>query len=904
MSESWRMDLERRVSSIENLSPQILDLRVDQLPGQALDNLGLQLFNEVRGVTGNWEGVAEELGISSVAELEQIRRHAQVAQVFPGCRMLRDWGKRSGSTVFVLLNALRRQNREDCVDLVVKACKDLHSMQLNVKIEDERGQFKYLSVTTKKDSSLAASLENVLSGLPSYVITGPNPKITWQTPAYHLKGTQLSVKKGEITDESERSVYGSFQISTPKPCVAEGAPSYPSGYDPGYRSTSQATSLPFNIPVTDEASTSNNLCSVTAPKVHSNTGYAHPETYDRYNNLSERESAIKPLPCQNLPSSSNSSPHHFPSFEWSCSSSHVDRQTLLKKPSCSVVESYPTLRTLPSGTYPKGYLFEPDHFRSASFEDEDDITLMKRCEPQRKSVDSKPNRHTPKVSDYVPHTHPVLRFSNQSATFRPESPSSMASSMPHSKPLPCVKNEIYVSHDRMPPPSSFPRMPMTNVKPKPCVLQQRKDGYIDVVAQEKGELQGMHGSHSLPVLRQKGEPITVPAKRDSKEEKERPKSVPDEFKRPPAQCVVSKDSHGYATFASQSSLMEIDTDSRSRSSSDASAFTVIDTDADGYLSYRGNSGSMTSKQDSAMEGEPMESSTESENSNRHQTVALVIQQSSNGYFGFSTSSGVNPPQGLPHVQLSEYMAMNRSESMPAEMPSQMNSDGLVYARFSAEDEEQDASYSDMQQMTKFPPKKQPIPMNRHWSANDMEYLEGVPDDSQYTYIDDISQNQLRSLPPTPSPPIPMKRLRTSHDRPIVRDLCDLDAVPGWCPQETEESICSTMKRYQQEDGNFIVWWIGRKRQYVITVSHLNALRNYLIFERQHGTRVRLYIFPGGRDFDNLKELVEHYMREGLKGPDVNPTEHSRGKRWQQFSHVKLRKPLRVKYSHTIRKKAS
>lgn len=64
---------------------------------------------------------------------------------------------------------------------------DLHSMQLNVKIEDERGQFKYLSVTTKKDSTLAASLENVLSGLPSYVITGPNPKITWQTPAYHLK---------------------------------------------------------------------------------------------------------------------------------------------------------------------------------------------------------------------------------------------------------------------------------------------------------------------------------------------------------------------------------------------------------------------------------------------------------------------------------------------------------------------------------------------------------------------------------------------------------------------------------------------------------------------------------------------------------------------------------------------
>ncbi|XP_046560010.1 uncharacterized protein LOC124269023 isoform X2 [Haliotis rubra] len=216
MNDSWRMDLDRRVSAIENLSPQILDHRVDQLPGQALDNLGMMLFNEVRGVAGNWEGVAEELGISTAAEVEQIRRHAQVIQVFPGCRMLRDWGKRSGSTVFVLLNALRRQNREDCVDLVVKACKDLHSMQLNVKIEDERGQFKYLLVTTKKDSTLAASLENVLPGLPSYVITGPTPQITWQTPAYHLKGTQLSVKKGEITDESHRSVYGILQVSSQK----------------------------------------------------------------------------------------------------------------------------------------------------------------------------------------------------------------------------------------------------------------------------------------------------------------------------------------------------------------------------------------------------------------------------------------------------------------------------------------------------------------------------------------------------------------------------------------------------------------------------------------------------------------------------------------------------------------
>ncbi|XP_067683977.1 uncharacterized protein [Haliotis asinina] len=780
---------------------------------------------------------------------------------------------------------------------------DLHSMQLNVKIEDERGQFKYLLVTTKKDSTLAASLENVLPGLPSYVITGPTPQITWQTPAYHLKGTQLSVKKGEVTDESHRSVYGRFQISSPQEHVAEGVTSNQGcGFYLGSPSTftSQTAPLPFNIPVVEEASTSNNLCSVTTPKVRSNGCYDHSDTYETYNNLSQRESS-RPLPCQNLPSSSNLDLDSL-SFDSPSGPSHVDRQTLLKKPSYSVVETYPTLGSLPSRTSPKGYLFDPDRIRSASFEhddDDDDTTLMKRCEPQRRS-EPKPKKHSPKVSDYVPHTHPVLRFSNQSMQSRQENPSSMASSWPRLKPLPCVKNEIYVSHDKILPSSSLPQMPVPNVKPMPCVLQQRKDGYIDVVAQDKGDLRGMQGANSLPVLRQTSEPCTNPSRRDSKEEKERPKSVPDEFKRPPAQCVVSKDSHGYATFASLSSLMDVDVDSRSRSSSGASAFTVIETDADGYLTYKGNTESMTSNAEGAMEGECFESSMESDD-DRHQTVPLVIQQNSNGYFGFSASPSVSS-QGLPEVQPSGYMAMSRSESMPAAMPSQMNSEGIVYARFGDEDEEEDASYFDMKQMTPFVPKTQPA--NRHWSANDMEYLDCMTPTSQYTYIDAISQTQPRPLPPKPSPPIPMKRLRTFHDRPIVRDSCDLETVPGWCPQETEESISTTMRHYQHEDGNFIVWWIGRKRQYVITVSHLNALRNYLVFERQHGIKVRLYIFPGGRDFDNLKELVEHYMKEGLKGPDVNPNERSRGKRWQQFSHVKLRKPLRVKYSHTVRKKAS
>ncbi|XP_041348321.1 uncharacterized protein LOC121367931 isoform X2 [Gigantopelta aegis] len=193
---------------IEDLPPSILDTRVRDFPMSVIDKLGLMLYNDGRGEAGNWEGLAEELGVTTNAELEEIRRRAHVEQKFPGCRLLCDWMAGDGKTVYVLLQALKAQNRQDCLEYLIQKCYGLHSMDLHVKIEFDMGRYEFKSVSTEMNASLASSLENILHHLPNYVITGPDASIGWNTPARQLKGKQLSLKKVEATDVTRHTVYG------------------------------------------------------------------------------------------------------------------------------------------------------------------------------------------------------------------------------------------------------------------------------------------------------------------------------------------------------------------------------------------------------------------------------------------------------------------------------------------------------------------------------------------------------------------------------------------------------------------------------------------------------------------------------------------------------------------------
>ncbi|ESO90484.1 hypothetical protein LOTGIDRAFT_233769 [Lottia gigantea] len=169
-------------------------------------------------------------------------------------------------------------------------------------------------------------------------------------------------------------------------------------------------------------------------------------------------------------------------------------------------------------------------------------------------------------------------------------------------------------------------------------------------------------------------------------------------------------------------------------------------------------------------------------------------------------------------------------------------------------------------------------------------------DNEYCYISDEDQTtQSKTLPQT----LPPKKRVTSQPVPIQRSqsssaIPDLSNVPGWCASISEGNVSSTMNKYKNEDGNFMVWRM-KDNTFVITVSHLSDLRHYAIHCRNINGQIQYYIFPGGYMTPSILDLLHHYMREGLKGPDPQ-TDPSRGKKWQKFSHVKLKHPMKSRSS--------
>nr|KAG5695639.1 hypothetical protein BaRGS_029129 [Batillaria attramentaria] len=104
-----------------------------------------------------------------------------------------------------------------------------------------------------------------------------------------------------------------------------------------------------------------------------------------------------------------------------------------------------------------------------------------------------------------------------------------------------------------------------------------------------------------------------------------------------------------------------------------------------------------------------------------------------------------------------------------------------------------------------------------------------------------------------------------------RELSDseLQQVAGWCPTVTERTIESTMSRHVNEDGNFIVWRYSTGGKYVISVRSRS-----------------------------LAALVAHYQSNSMSEPTKTfrtPEGEVRRSGSSRLSHVRLRKPLTVRY---------
>ncbi|KAL3851830.1 hypothetical protein ACJMK2_015535 [Sinanodonta woodiana] len=165
------------------------------LPVKVIKTLGQKLHQEHPN-SGNWEAVAEELGFIS-DDIRDFRNMASVQRdQLPGELMLKNWREKGPErSLFVLLEALKRSDRLDCVSYLQNEIYDkILCMDLYVCIMDiDRRVIFQEPVRTRSESTLQESLENLLSGHITeydFVETG----ITWQrSRAYEFKGKQLTL---------------------------------------------------------------------------------------------------------------------------------------------------------------------------------------------------------------------------------------------------------------------------------------------------------------------------------------------------------------------------------------------------------------------------------------------------------------------------------------------------------------------------------------------------------------------------------------------------------------------------------------------------------------------------------------------------------------------------------------
>ena len=104
---------------INDRHPEILNCQISGIPRPKLKDIVNELSADLICV-GNWEILAEKLGFNQRSVLDNLIERARVQHTYPGLLMLHEWACRPGSTVFILLWALREAHLEDVAGVLAK----------------------------------------------------------------------------------------------------------------------------------------------------------------------------------------------------------------------------------------------------------------------------------------------------------------------------------------------------------------------------------------------------------------------------------------------------------------------------------------------------------------------------------------------------------------------------------------------------------------------------------------------------------------------------------------------------------------------------------------------------------------------------------------------------------------
>ncbi|XP_045164308.2 uncharacterized protein LOC123528565 [Mercenaria mercenaria] len=118
----------------------------------------------------------------------------------------------------------------------------------------------------------------------------------------------------------------------------------------------------------------------------------------------------------------------------------------------------------------------------------------------------------------------------------------------------------------------------------------------------------------------------------------------------------------------------------------------------------------------------------------------------------------------------------------------------------------------------------------------------------------------------------------------------LCSFPGWSPRETEHTIEKTMRDAVSSDGYYILWYIRGRKNLVLSVSFRGTLVHYRVHTKVLTGKLHYYITQG-RYFDDIIQLLHHYLQYGMRAPAGSEGGHS----GSPEHRIPLRCPVLVQY---------
>ncbi|CAH1264603.1 Hypp3037 [Branchiostoma lanceolatum] len=162
--------------------------------------IALKLGDET--ATENWTDLADKLGYGSMEDISNFRVQAKALQELPAMLLLKEWSRKPGATIQVMVDALTEMERPDVLAIVTEAMEDqftLHYVVVTAEGDALPVQRVQVFGNDSLETSLQASLAQTGLRTDDLVIQEPDcveedRVVKWKSSSRLVKGRQLVLR--------------------------------------------------------------------------------------------------------------------------------------------------------------------------------------------------------------------------------------------------------------------------------------------------------------------------------------------------------------------------------------------------------------------------------------------------------------------------------------------------------------------------------------------------------------------------------------------------------------------------------------------------------------------------------------------------------------------------------------